>query len=115
MRSRLSATPRRGMSATRRALILERQGGLCAKCSAHGPFDIDHRLSLWMSGPDDDANCEALCIACHAAKTADDAARRAKVKRLIARQDKTRRARKAIPARQWPKMKRPFPKRVVLP
>lgn len=104
------------MSKTRASRIIDRFGGKCAKCFGPGPFEIDHPLTLWMGAPDEDAECEPLCQACHAKKTAQDATDRAKVKRIIAREDGTRRERRPIPGRGFQKGKRaipsrPFPKR----
>lgn len=111
MTPRPEATPRRGMNATRRARIIAAQDGKCAGCSRPGPFDVDHRLTLWMSGPDEDHNCEALCILCHKRKTKADKSAIAKVKRIHARIDGTRRLRRPIPSRGFAKGHRPIPSR----
>ncbi|GLS45099.1 HNH endonuclease [Methylobacterium brachythecii] len=77
--------------ATKRA-ALARSGGCCEgnletgmRCDAPigsgRPVEFDHVLQDWMGGDATLGNCEALCPPCHKAKTAADAARRAKAKR----------------------------------
>lgn len=40
------------------------------------PFELDHTTPLWEGGADSDENRQCLCIPCHQAKTAAEAARR---------------------------------------
>lgn len=65
--------------------------------------EIDHRVSLFVSGDETDDNLEALHKACHLAKSKTDWKAHAKIKRLIARQEGTRRERKPIPSRGFSK------------
>ena len=108
----MSAKRRRRTPAERLA-ILERQGGLCAACGEAleiGDTHLDHVNPLWVSGDDTDGNLEAIHVACHREKTPRDVKVITKIKRLIARNEGTRKARKAIPSRPFVKC-RPFPKR----
>lgn len=98
------------MTPARKRQVLEDYGKVCAECGASlsTKVEIDHRIQLWLGGPEERENLRPLCIPCHTAKTADDAKIRAKVKRIIAREDGTRRHRKAIPSRGFQKVKRPL-------
>lgn len=53
----------------------------CAVCRAAGRWtearEVDHVVPLWDGGTDALANLQGLCIACHAQKSAGEAARRA--------------------------------------
>lgn len=50
----------------------------CAGCGVITPdLECDHITPLWRGGNDDRDNLQALCVACHAAKTAAEAAERA--------------------------------------
>ena len=42
------------------------------------PFELDHTVPLWAGGQDNDANRQCLCPTCHQAKTAREAAGRAR-------------------------------------
>lgn len=57
-----------------RARILERDQGLCqpglAKGEVHAAQQVDHRIPKAAGGSDEDANLQAICTACHNAKTA---------------------------------------------
>ncbi|MGH8512383.1 MAG: HNH endonuclease [Gammaproteobacteria bacterium] len=54
-------------------------------CSICGRYNVvlkvDHRIALWRGGLDVDANVWWLCVPCHRAKTAREAALRAKLRR----------------------------------
>lgn len=94
----ITATPRRSMTKARRLRIYLRCNGRCV-CGAKVPMEgtvIDHPITLWMGGPDEDDQLVYLCGPCDKIKTAKDAGDRAKVKRIIARENGTRRPRKAI-------------------
>ena len=53
---------------------------LCPDCRRQGlivlAVEVDHVVPLWEGGSEDDANCEGLCVECHGAKSAAEAARR---------------------------------------
>ena len=55
---------------------------LCCMCQDEGHVtaaeEVDHITPLWAGGADDDTNYQSLCRAHHAAKTAAEAADRAK-------------------------------------
>lgn len=65
-----------------------RAAGRCEKCSARlfiGKFHYDHVLPDAMGGEPTIDNCAVLCIACHAGKSATDANKLAKVRRVRAK------------------------------
>ena len=79
---RLGATPRtRGRKWMLRRARWLRSHPLCVKCQDAGRVaaaaEVDHIVPLWQGGPDDESNYQGLCIPCHAAKTAQEAAERA--------------------------------------
>lgn len=61
--------------------IRSRDGGECQACKRKGLVrlggPVDHIIPLWEGGTDADSNKELLCVPCHDAKTALEAARRA--------------------------------------
>jgi 5-methylcytosine-specific restriction protein A len=65
-----------------RERIRARDCGLCQQCKRDGKVTIghpvDHIVPLWKGGSDDDSNKETLCTPCHDAKTAREAAERAR-------------------------------------
>lgn len=74
---------KRGSAGVRdRNRIKERDCGLCQECKRKGRVGIgrlvDHRIPLWDGGSDEDENKQSLCFACHDAKTAIEAALRAR-------------------------------------
>lgn len=88
-REPVSATPRGAMTPARRHRIWLAAGGKCFMCSKPVPEAwtvLDHEIQLWMSGPDDDAYIRPLCGPCDKLKTAADATKRAKVKRILKRE-----------------------------
>jgi 5-methylcytosine-specific restriction protein A len=87
--SRLQSLPastverKRGSAGVRdRQRIKERDCGLCQRCRLDGKVTlgdvVDHKVPLWAGGSDDDANKWLLCNPCHDAKTASEAALRAR-------------------------------------
>jgi 5-methylcytosine-specific restriction protein A len=62
--------------------IRARDDGLCQECKRQGRTSlggpVDHKVPLWAGGSDNDDNKELLCVLCHDAKTAREAAQRAK-------------------------------------
>lgn len=54
-------------------------------------LEVDHIKPLWFGGRDVLANVRVLCIACHRARTSEQAPMRAKAKRMQKRRAKTRR------------------------
>ena len=104
----------RRMTPARRLRIWTAANGLCGSCGepvALAEADIDHENPLWISSRDDDLNLRPLHFACHKKKTAIDLTVIAKIKRIIAREDGTRRPRKAIQSRGFSNQKRAWPKR----
>ena len=106
---------RRSMTPARRLRIWNAAGGLCDECGepvSLADCDIDHRIPLWVSLDDSDSNLRVLHREdCHREKTASDKRVIAKIKRILARTDGTRRPRKAIQSRGFPKGSKPIPSR----
>lgn len=74
---------KRGSAGVRdRERIRARDCGLCQACKRKGRTSIggpvDHIVPLWDGGSDDDSNKEVLCVPCHDAKSAREAAVRAR-------------------------------------
>ncbi len=74
---------KRGSAGVRdRERIRARDCGLCQECRRQGKTTlgaaVDHIIALWKGGSDEDDNKELLCIPCHDAKSAREAAERAK-------------------------------------
>jgi len=108
-REPVQPTPRRSMTPKRRLEALLRSEGRCARCKVKlgEAFEVDHEISLFLGGADDASNTVALCVPCHRGeKTPADAKAHAKVRRILAREEGTRRPRKAIPSRGFDKTKR---------
>ena len=62
-----------------RLQILARDEFTCLKCGQPYPeynLEVDHIIPLHQGGPDNASNLQTLCKACHAAKTASEAAGR---------------------------------------
>jgi len=88
-RETIEPTKRRAMTPARRRRIWEAAGGKCFMCSKPVPESwtvLDHFVQLWMGGADEDSNLRPLCTPCDRFKTAADATKRAKVKRIIKRE-----------------------------
>lgn len=55
---------------------------LCERCEERDRVtaaeEVDHRIPLWAGGADDESNFSSLCRDCHGAKTAAEAAERAR-------------------------------------
>ena len=95
----------RAVSKAQRKAVIDRQDGICKRSYCDAPaVDVDHVLPLWSGGSNANDNLEALCTDCHKQKTAAEAKARAKAKRIEARENGTRRARKPIPNKvnAWP-------------
>lgn len=62
-----------------RKLILRRDKGLCQPCLKLGrprpAKQVDHVVPKFEGGTDDESNLQAICIACHQAKTSEEALR----------------------------------------
>ena len=78
LEGRPGATPRtrgRAWMETRERWL--RKHPLCIACLSQGRTaaaeEVDHVIPLWMGGRDDETNYQALCKACHAVKTAEEA------------------------------------------
>jgi 5-methylcytosine-specific restriction protein A len=82
------ADKRRGTAASRgygydwqkrRQRVMQRDSGLCQPCLKAGRVsvatDVDHIKPRSEQGTDDDDNLQAICRACHTAKTATESAR----------------------------------------
>lgn len=114
MKEIIQATPRRAMTKARRRRIWEAAEGRCFMCSKPVPESwtvLDHEIQLWMGGRDDDSNLRPLCTTCDKMKTAADATKRAKVRRLIQKADPANRKPSKMKSRPFPKVSRPIPSR----
>jgi 5-methylcytosine-specific restriction protein A len=74
---------KRGSAGVRdRERIRRRDCGLCQECKRNGRVAmgaaVDHIVPLWKCGSDEDSNKELLCTLCHDAKSAHEAAERAR-------------------------------------
>ncbi|MDY7565798.1 HNH endonuclease [Pseudomonas sp. RTC3] len=59
----------------KRESILLRDKYTCQKCGVVTlDLEVDHIVNIAQGGNDDDANLQALCVPCHHAKTAAEAA-----------------------------------------
>ena len=89
---------RRAMTPARKARIHQAAGGVCYFCrqpvEVEGPgVEYDHVTALWMAGSDaDEAIAPIHTEPCHRLKTAADASKRAKVKRLHGKAPRPRQA-----------------------
>jgi hypothetical protein len=104
---------RKPLTPKQRAELFATHDGRCYLCGekikAGEPWDDEHVIQRWVSGDDSLANRRpAHRLTCHKVKTAKDATVRAKVKRLIAREDGTRRPRQPIPSRGFSDKTRGF-------
>lgn len=111
-------TPRRHMSATRRARVFESAGGLCHLCGqriqAGQTWEVEHVRALGLLGTDDDSNLAPAHKSCHAPKTADDVARMAKAFRQRVRHIGARQSRNPMPGSKGSKWKKRMDGTVVL-
>ena len=105
----IGPTKRRRVTSARKQRIWAYWDGVCGDCRA--PVHVtegteyDHRIPVWMHGPDDDGpNMRPLCVACHKAKTAIDKGDIAHVKRL--RGETGNAPKRPIPSRGFDKTRR---------
>lgn len=80
---RIAATPRtRGRKWVNRRKDWLMSHPLCCDCQAEGLIrqadEVDHDVPLWKGGADDESNFKSRCKEHHAAKTAREAAERAR-------------------------------------
>ena len=61
--------------------VAARQGWRCSGCDAllESTFQVDHTVPLWKGGEDSVDNATAVCVACHARKTQNEAIERADI------------------------------------
>lgn len=84
----IAPTKRRSMTRARAAKIFLREQGRCYLCGLKmrvgvDKYQIEHPEALSLGGSDDDADLRVVCNECHKAKTATDAAAKAKRDRLV--------------------------------
>ena len=92
----------RRMSTSRRARIFTAAKGICHLCGSaidgtREPWEAEHVIALEISGDDSDDNLRPAHVACHKAKTKDDAGRIAKAKRVAAKHVGAFRPRNPLP------------------
>lgn len=84
-------TKRRTITKAMRVRIFDRAGGVCHLCklpinATRGEkWHVEHVKPLWEGGSDDEANMAPAHVDCHATKSAEEAAPRAKGTRQRAR------------------------------
>lgn len=84
-------TKRRTITKAMRVRIFDRVGGVCHLCklpinATRGEkWHVEHITPLWEGGSDDEGNMAPAHVDCHATKTAEEAAPRAKGTRVRAR------------------------------
>lgn len=105
-------------SAKERARIFAMRNGICHLCGGaidgvREAWDVEHIIDWWTSRDNADANLAPAHVKCHAPKTAQDAAKRAKTKRVIARHTGAVRPKGAI--RSAPKPEKPIRDRLPMP
>lgn len=114
------APKRKAITKKTRALIFERDGGICWLCKgkieAAQPWDADHMVSRELGGSDDIENlAPAHRDPCHREKTKRDVGMIAKSNRIIKKSDPSTRPKSKKPLRsapfQKPTTKRAWPKR----
>lgn len=80
---------RSSLSTMRRLAVFEANDGRCHLCGgnivAGEKWEVEHVRPLSMGGEDGGDNLRPAHVACHAAKTADEAPIRAKAKRIKAK------------------------------
>lgn len=108
---------RKKFSAKDRARIFAAHDSICGisgvKIGPKDAWEIEHRIPLALGGTNDDENLYPALVEPHKGKTKLDVKAIAKCKRLEARENGSRRQRKPIPSRPFPKTteKQPWPKR----
>lgn len=114
----IGPTKRRPMTLARKRRVHALYNGRCGVCGDQVPLTgkglvvYDHRIPVWMGGPDDDGpNLQPLCGPCDAVKTPNDQGDIAHVKRL--RGETGRGPKRPIPSRGFdkPNKKPAWPKR----
>lgn len=128
MNERVEPTPRKRLTKAQKALLLAQQDDCCGNCGTsliwsvvdgvkvYGPMIDEHILPLFVGGGNNIENRGMWCVPCSSDKTKGEAGPNAKIRRIIARADGTRKERKPIPSRGFQPGKRklvsrPFPKR----
>jgi 5-methylcytosine-specific restriction endonuclease McrA len=100
------AEPRKAMTKSRRARVIDRFNGKCASpgCSRADSLEIDHTVPLELGGADEDHNLRPLCTYHHRLKTKLDVAMIAKARRLRKREAGEKRNTRPIPTHvaAWP-------------
>lgn len=77
-------TDRKGFTPKQRAEAFMLAKGRCEACNVKvtGRYDVDHRIALDHTGKHEPSNWRVLCVDCHKAKTASDAAVSAHINRI---------------------------------
>lgn len=119
MREPVEPTKRATFTPKEKAAILAKSDGHCAypMCAVTVGLEIDHTIPIWLGGKHDISNASCLCGPHHKQKTKQDAAIRARVKRLHKREAGEKRpttirsrgfapGKRTIPSRPFPKRTR---------
>lgn len=84
-------TKRRSITTAMRLRVFETHGGVCHLCGLriHAErgerWHVEHVIPLWLGGADKESNMKPAHMDCHAPKTREEAAVRAKTNRSSAR------------------------------
>lgn len=112
---------RRSISTRERVAIFERARGVCHICGGRidgtrEAWEVEHVVPLALGGDENPGsdNLQPAHVGCHARKTAEDAGRIAKAKRLHARHIGAKRPRSVIPGSRASRWKRTIDGRTVL-
>lgn len=96
---------RRSMTPLRRARIFDAHNGTCHLCGGKicvsEKWEVEHVIALEISRDDSDDNLAPAHVACHRAKTKDDAGRIAKAKRVHAKHIGAHRPKRRMPYRKF--------------
>lgn len=115
MRDPVIIHKRKTFSAKDRARIFAQHDGRCglsgAKIDPGDAWEVEHRIALALGGTNDDANLYPALVDPHKEKTRSDVKAIAKCKRIVARENGTRRERPKIASRPFQKGKTTWPKR----
>jgi 5-methylcytosine-specific restriction endonuclease McrA len=90
--------------------VFDSAGGVCHLCglkiAVGEAWEVEHVIALEISGDDSDDNLRPAHVACHRPKTAEDAGRIAKAKRVHAKHIGAHRSASPLPGGRGSKWKR---------
>jgi 5-methylcytosine-specific restriction enzyme A len=100
----------RRMTPLRRARVFDTHGGTCHLCglkiAVGEAWEVEHIIALEISGDDSDGNLAPAHVACHRAKTSEDAGLIAKARRVHAKHIGAHRPKSTLPGSRASRWKR---------